>query len=134
MVSGSNIGQGKGEGVAEQIVPVKITFDKTNTITIGILGESVSPCLVTAQILVTEAFNAAGTDTISVGSAPAGTDLFNGQTVAATGLFTAAAPIYVDTNIDIEIAYAFTSTAPTTGEAFVLLKVTPVLNPITQEE
>lgn len=77
------------------------------------------------QVIAETAFNAATTNTISVGKTGAGTDFVNAQSVTAAGLTTVAAPIAAVVQAAdqaVYASYAQTGAAATAGVATVVVE------------
>lgn len=130
-ITGALPGATLGAASVPALLPVELVVNKTNSIVVQINGK-LQPVRVRAIMDVLTAFNDSGTDTVSVGSG-VGTNIFNAQTVAATGTFTGAAILIEDDYVDITIAYAGQNSNGTTGRAIVYLEVTP-LTLISQDE
>lgn len=122
-IAGAMPGNTIGQASAPQILPVELVFDKDNDIVVTILAQR-QPVRVRAFMDVLTAFDDSGTDTVSVGSN--GTNIFNAQTVAATGTFTGNAILVEDDNVEITIAYAGQNGNASAGRAIVYLEVTPL--------
>lgn len=122
-ITGATPGASLGVASAPCVIPVELVFDKGNDIVIQITAEN-QPVRVRAFMDVITLFNDSGTDTVSVGSN--GTNIFNAQTVAATGTFTGNAILIEDDTVDITITYAGQNSDATTGRAIVYLEVTPL--------
>lgn len=122
-IAGAMPGNTMGQASAAQILPIELVFDKDNDIVVTILAQR-QPVRVRAFMDVLTAFDDSGTDTVSVGSN--GTNIFNAQTVAATGTFTGNAILVEDDNVEITIAYAGQNGNASAGRAIVYLEVTPL--------
>jgi len=123
-ITGAQRGATLGACSAPQILPIELTFDKTNDIVVQIVAK-LQPVRVRAFMDVITGFDDSGTDLVSIGSG-AGTNIFNAQTVAVAGTFTGNAILIEESYEDITISYAGQNSDAAAGRAIVYLEVIPL--------
>lgn len=110
---------------------VPVNFNDTGIGT-GVLMLTVEaqekPTLLEVQALVTTPFNAGITNVLVVGTTPGGTDILGGTdiTEGTAGFYPGngtARQAYVTTDTPVYVTYTYTGTAPTAGQAYILLNV-----------
>jgi len=110
---------------------VPVNFNDTGVAS-GILCLTVDalekPTVVEVQVIVTTAFNAGTTNVLLVGTTAGGNDILAASdiTEATPGFYPSnggAKQILVTVDTPIYVTYTYTGTAPTTGQAFIVINV-----------